>query len=94
MKPFPSLSNTLKASTISSGVGVLHLAGHHGELREINGSVSVGIDFVDHVLKLSLSRVLSERRMTVPNSFVVMVPSPSLSKGECLLELSNLLLGQ
>lgn len=64
------------------GIGVLHLAGHHGEelfvtsqllsssrplqygwwkrTREVDGSVVVSIDLVDHVLKLRLGRVLAE----------------------------------
>lgn len=44
------------------GVGILHLARHHGEeLGEVNGAVVVGVDLVDHVLKLRLRRVLAER---------------------------------
>ena len=43
------------------GIGILHLAGHHGqELGEINGSVAVSIDLVDHVLEFGLGGVLSE----------------------------------
>ena len=43
------------------GVGALHLAGHKAkELGEINGAVAISIDLVDHILKLSLSRVLTE----------------------------------
>jgi hypothetical protein len=44
------------------GVGVLHLARHHGEeLGKVNGAVVVGIDLVDHVLQLRLGGVLAER---------------------------------
>ena len=43
-------------------VGILHLPRHHGkEFREVDGSVTVGVDFVDHVLKLCLGRVLGGR---------------------------------
>lgn len=43
-------------------VRVLHLTGHHGqELGEVDGTVAVGVDFVDHVLQLRLSGVLTER---------------------------------
>merc|ERR1711936_87741 len=43
------------------GVSVLHLAGHQrAELREVNGAVAISIDLVDHVLELSLGRVLAE----------------------------------
>ena len=64
-------------------VRVLHLPGHQRrEFWEINGAVSVGIHSVDHVLQLSLCRILIEDRMTVPNSLVVKVSSPSLSKEE------------
>jgi len=39
----------------------LHLLGHQGqELGEVNGTVAVGIDLIDHVLKLSLRGVLAE----------------------------------
>ena len=42
-------------------VCVLHLPGHHGEeLREVNGSVPVGINLVDHVLQLRLGGVLAQ----------------------------------
>ena len=64
-------------------VRVLHLPGHQRrEFWEINGAVSVGIHSVDHVLQLSLCRILIEDRLTVPNSLVVKVSSPSLSKEE------------
>ena len=43
------------------GIGVLDLSGHQGEeLWEIDGSVSVSIDLVDHVLELGLCGVLAE----------------------------------
>lgn len=39
-----------------------HFARHHREkLGEINGAVAVSIDLVNHVLQLSLGRVLTER---------------------------------
>ena len=40
----------------------LHLSRHEGqELREVDGAVAVDVDLVDHVLELSLRRVLAER---------------------------------
>jgi len=43
-------------------VSVLHLAGHHcQELWEINGAVAIRVDLVDHVLKVGLGGVLSQR---------------------------------
>ena len=78
------------------GVGVLHLARHHGEeLREVNGAVAVGVDLVDHVLELSLSRVLAEgahdgaELLGGDGAITVLV-----EEGEGLLELSDLLLGK
>lgn len=42
-------------------VGVNHLAGHHRqELGKVDCAVAVSIHFVDHVLKVSLGRVLAE----------------------------------
>ena len=39
-------------------VSVLHLTRHEGEeLREIDGTVAVSIDFLYHILELSLGRV-------------------------------------
>merc|ERR1719478_1408185 len=77
-------------------VGVLHLAGHEGaELGEVNGAVAVGIDLVDHVLQLSLGRVLAERAhdgaelLGGDGAITVLV-----EEGEGLLELSDLLLGK
>lgn len=35
--------------------------GGRGHTREVNGTVVVCIDFVDHVLQLRLGRVLAER---------------------------------
>ena len=84
MKTLPSRSNTLKVSvTFFFRDRVLHLPGHQRrEFWEINGAVSVGIYSVDHVLQLSLCRILIEDRLTVPNSLVVKVLSPSLLKEE------------
>ena len=43
-------------------IGVAHLARHHGEeLREVDRAVAVSVDLVDHVLELSLCRVLAQR---------------------------------
>jgi hypothetical protein len=43
-------------------VGVLHLASHEvEELREVDGAIAVSINLVDHVLKLSLGWILTQR---------------------------------
>ena len=43
-------------------VRVLHFASHEREeLGEVNGTVAIGIDLIDHVLQLGLGGVLSER---------------------------------
>ena len=77
-------------------VCVLHLARHEGaELGEVNGAVAVGIDLVDHVLELSLGRVLAEgahdgaELLGGDGAITVLV-----EEGEGLLELRDLLLGQ
>merc|ERR1719217_1112082 len=77
-------------------VRVLHLARHEGaELREVNGAVAVGIDLVDHVLQLSLRRVLAERAhhgaqlLGGDGAVAVLV-----EQRERLLELGDLLLSQ
>ena len=74
-------------------VRVLHLPGHQRrEFWEINGAVSVGIHSVDHVLQLSLCRILIEDRMTVPNSLVVKVlVAIFVERGKGFLELCSLL---
>ena len=58
-------SELLEASSVTLRVlpvCVLHLPGHHGqELGEVDGSVAIGINLIDHVLKLSLSWVLTQR---------------------------------
>ena len=94
MKPLPSRSNTLKVSvTFFLRVRVLHLPGHQRrEFWEINGAVSVGIRSVDHVLQLSLCRILIEDCMTVPQllggqSAVAIF----VERGKGFLELCNLL---
>mmetsp|Transcript_5766 Transcript_5766/g.11783 ORF Transcript_5766/g.11783 Transcript_5766/m.11783 type:complete len:206 (+) Transcript_5766:195-812(+) len=77
-------------------VGVLHLLGHQGkELGEIDGAVAVGIDLVDHVLKLGLGGVLAEgahhgAKLLGGNGAVAIL----IEEGERLLELSNLLVGK
>jgi hypothetical protein len=41
-------------------VGVLHLARHHGqEFGKVNRAVAVGVDLLDHILELVLSRILA-----------------------------------
>ena len=43
-------------------VGVFHLTRHQVEkFWEIDGAVAIRVDFVDHILKLRLRRVLAER---------------------------------
>lgn len=96
ISPFPSLSNTLKASINYSSVSVSFIflsliankPGHERQkFREINGAVTVSIHFVDHVLKLSFSGILTQRShdsseflSKASDTFVVMEPSPFLSK--------------
>mmetsp|Transcript_2883 Transcript_2883/g.5327 ORF Transcript_2883/g.5327 Transcript_2883/m.5327 type:complete len:259 (+) Transcript_2883:596-1372(+) len=77
-------------------IGVLHLPGHHGqELGEVNITVAVSIDFVDHVLKLGFGRVLTKRPHNSPKllggdrSIAILV-----EEGKGLLELGDLLLGK
>ena len=73
----------------------LHLAPHHDDkLRELDGATAVSIGFVDHVLDLSLSRVLAEgahddaELLGGDGAITVLVEG-----GEGVLELGNLLLG-
>merc|ERR1719345_159452 len=77
-------------------VCVFHLACHQGKkLWEINGSVTISIDFVDHILEFRLGGVLSQgthhsaQLLGGDGSITVFV-----EEGEGLLELGNLLLGQ
>ena len=78
------------------GVSVLHLTGHEGkELWEIDGSVTVGIDLIDHVLELSLGWVLtkgahdSTKFLGGDGAITVLI-----EEGESFLELSNLFFSQ
>jgi hypothetical protein len=75
---------------------VLHLASHKGEeLREINGAIAISIDLVDHILKFSLSGVLSKRAHDCPKflggdgSVTILI-----EEGESLLEFSDLFLSE
>merc|ERR1719456_2060168 len=78
------------------GVGVLHLARHEAqELREIDSTVAIRIDLIDHVLQLSLSGVLAQRahhraKLLGRNGAIAIL----VEEREGLLELSNLLLGE
>ncbi|ETW07635.1 hypothetical protein H310_02105 [Aphanomyces invadans] len=84
MKPLPSLSNTLNASKISSSESVSFI------LRAImvknSGKSIVPLPSASTSLIMSWSSASvgfwPKERMTVPNSLVVMVPSPSLSNKE------------
>jgi hypothetical protein len=43
-------------------VCIFHFSCHEGqEFREVDGSISIGIHLIDHVLKLSFGGVLSQR---------------------------------
>ena len=77
-------------------VSILHLTSHHGEeLGEIDITVTISVNFVDHVLKLSLGRVLSKRAhdgselLGGDGTISVLV-----KEGEGLLELGDLLFSQ
>mmetsp|Transcript_7993 Transcript_7993/g.18713 ORF Transcript_7993/g.18713 Transcript_7993/m.18713 type:complete len:210 (+) Transcript_7993:141-770(+) len=77
-------------------ISVLHLARHQrAELWEVNCAVAVSVDLVDHVLQLSLGRVLAERAhhgaelLGGDGAIAVLV-----EQGEGLLELGDLLLSQ
>merc|ERR1712100_267667 len=78
------------------GVGVLDLSGHQREeLGEIDGTVAVGVDLVDHVLELGLRGVLAEgphdgaQLLGGDGSVAVLV-----EEGKRLLELLDLLFSQ
>jgi len=78
------------------GVGVLHLARHHGqELGEVDGAIAISVNLVDHVLQLSLGGVLSQRPhdgselLGGDRAIAILV-----EEGERLLELGNLLVGK
>mmetsp|Transcript_26522 Transcript_26522/g.70382 ORF Transcript_26522/g.70382 Transcript_26522/m.70382 type:complete len:204 (-) Transcript_26522:20-631(-) len=78
------------------GVRVLHLPGHEAEeLREVDGSVAIGIHFVDHVLELRLGGVLPQgahhRAQLLRGDGAIAV---LVKKREGLLELGDLLLGE
>merc|ERR1711998_665155 len=94
MKPLPSLSNTLKASLLSSSESVSFILGHQvEELGKVDGSGGVSIDFVDHVLELSLGGVLPEGAHHSPQllggdgAVAILV-----EKGEGLFEFGDLFL--
>merc|ERR1719506_895979 len=77
-------------------VCVLHLTCHERqELREVNGSVTISVDLVDHILELSLGRVLTKgthdcaQLLGGDGAIAILV-----EEGEGLLELSNLLFSQ
>merc|ERR1712118_111856 len=78
------------------GVCILHLPGHQGkELWEIDGTISICIHFIDHVLELSLGGILSQRahdcsQLLGSDSAITVL----IEEREGLLELRNLLLSQ
>merc|ERR1719235_1098343 len=77
-------------------ISVLHLPCHQGqELGKIDRSVAVGIDLVDHVLQLSLCRILTQgshhRSQLLGGDCTIAI---LVEQGESLLELGNLLFGQ
>ncbi|KAJ7040705.1 hypothetical protein C8F04DRAFT_225300 [Mycena alexandri] len=82
MYPFPSLSNTLNASLISSSLSVSRI------LRAImvrnSGKSMVPLPSASTSLIMSCSSAsvgfCPSERMTVPSSLVVMVPSPSVRR--------------
>mmetsp|Transcript_5947 Transcript_5947/g.11629 ORF Transcript_5947/g.11629 Transcript_5947/m.11629 type:complete len:244 (-) Transcript_5947:7-738(-) len=90
------IENTESLLQLLLRVSVLHLASHQrAELREVNGSVAVSINLVDHVNELSLSWVLAKRahdgaELLGGNRTITVL----VEQGERLLELSDLLLSQ
>jgi len=77
-------------------VGVLHLSGHHRqELWEIDSSVAVSVDLIDHILQFGLGGVLAQRAhdcaelLGGDGSIAVLV-----EQAERLLELGDLFLGE
>merc|ERR1719412_3413409 len=77
-------------------VRVLHLARHQRQkLWEIDGSIAICVYFIDHVLKLCLSRVLAQRAHHSAQLFcrdgAIAV---FVEQAKCLLELSDLLFSQ
>ena len=59
---------------------VTHLPSHHGqELWKVDGAVSIGISFVDHVLEVSLRGVLSQGSHD----------SPKLHDGDCAISICH-----
>ncbi|CAL4061248.1 unnamed protein product, partial [Meganyctiphanes norvegica] len=84
IKPLPSLSNTLKASLISSSesVSFIFLA----IIVKNSGKSIVPLPSASTSLIMSCNSAsvgfCPSDLMTVPNSLVVMVPSPSLSNKE------------
>merc|ERR1719203_1429887 len=77
-------------------VRVLHLACHQRqELGEIDGTIAIGVHLVDHVLQVSLSRVLTQRphdraQLLCGDGTITIL----IEEREGLLELSDLLLGE
>merc|ERR1719198_274986 len=77
-------------------VYVFHLPGHQTEeLREVNGAITIGVHFVDHILKLGFSWVLAQgahdcAKLLGGDSAVAVF----VEKRKGFLELGDLLLGQ
>merc|ERR1719148_479111 len=84
MNPFPSLSNTLKASRISSSLSVSFILRAIIVKNSGKSMVPLPSASISWIISINSASVgfCPRERITVPNSLVVMVPSPSLSNRE------------
>ena len=89
---------TLKASISSFYINVLHLreTRHDGEkIREIDCTVVISMDFINHVLELSLGRVLTQASHDITEFLDVYAAITILIiERENILEFFNLFSGQ
>jgi len=96
-EPIPILIENLESlPDLLLTVRILHLPSHHGQkLGEVDGAVTVGVDFVDHVLEFGFGWVLTQGTHDGAELFggdgtiAVLV-----EEGESLLELSDLFFSQ
>merc|ERR1711957_1119515 len=84
IRPLPSRSNTLKASMSSSSESVSFILRAMSDKNSGKSMVPLPSASTSLIMSCNSASVgfWPRERMTVPNSLVVMVPSPSLSKRE------------